>query len=62
MENSLVQVAEYISEDFVILPGEPPQDVLHGVQPLFPVVDFCTQCFKYAVKLKNHPPPLNTAV
>lgn len=50
-----MQVAEHISEDFIILPGEPPQDVLHGVQPLFSVIDFCTH-IKTAIKRKNAPP------
>lgn len=54
-----MQVAEYISEDFIILPGEPPQDVLHGVQPLFSVIDFCIH-IKFAIKCNS--PPLNTAV
>lgn len=49
-----MQVAEYISEDFIILPGEPPQDVLHGVQPLFSVIDFCTH-IEIAIKRKHVP-------
>lgn len=49
-----MQVAEYISEDFIILPGEPPQDVLHGVQPLFSVIDFCTH-IEIAIKCKHVP-------
>lgn len=49
-----MQVAEYISEDFIILPGEPPQDVLHGVQPLFSVIDFCIH-IKITIKCKNPP-------
>ncbi len=29
--NLLVQVAHYIFENFIILPGELPQDILHGI-------------------------------
>lgn len=39
LSHSLVQVIDDVFEDVVVLPGEAAQDVLHGVNPLIPVVD-----------------------
>lgn len=38
--HSLVQMADDIFEDLIILPGKTSQDILHRLKALLPVVDF----------------------
>lgn len=39
LSHSLVQVADDISEDLVVVLGEASEDVLHRLEALFPIVD-----------------------
>lgn len=36
---SLVQVADDIFEELVVLPGEAPQNIPHGLKALLPIID-----------------------
>lgn len=38
-DHSLVQVADDIFEDLIVILGEAAQDVLHRLEALFPIVD-----------------------
>lgn len=38
-DHSLVQVADDIFEDLIVVLGEAAQDVLHRLEALFPIVD-----------------------